>query len=151
MTGQPSETVPTRARGTGWRPAFLNALAITGVVSTAATHAGISRPTAYRARHASESFRRDWDNAIEQSLDSVEQAVMRRAIEGTDMHTARWVLAKRRPDVWGDKVEHQHTADITIRSSVHEPTPEMLAEILKIREEIGDVDDVDESDESDDA
>ena len=129
-------TTRSRPRA-NWRPAFLRALAVTGVVTTAARNAGVERKTAYRARNSNLAFARQWDNALDEALDAVEQAVMRASIEGTDMQTARWVLSRRRPEMWGDKVEvtGRGGGPVQVDHAIHLPDAQTWAEIVRIREE----------------
>ena len=125
------------SRRVAWETAFLDALRISGVVQVSCRAAGIHRKTAYHRRKFVPSFREAWDAALDEALDAVELAVMRAGVEGTDMQTARWILSRRRPDVWGDK------QDVTLRgadggaiqvdANVHLPDPETWAEIIRIR------------------
>ena len=136
--------MPTRKR-VAWETPFLNALRAAGVVTAACRAANVSRNIAYRRRSQNEAFRAAWDAAIEESLDSIELAIMKVSIEGTDMQTARWVLSRRRPDVWGDKQDIQVSGPgggpIEVDQSVHLPDPDTWAEIARIRAETEESDD----------
>ena len=67
-----------------WKPAFLTALAETGIVSAAADRAGIDRGAAYAARARSAKFAKDWDNALQRAADALEAEALRRAAMGVE-------------------------------------------------------------------
>lgn len=89
----PRKRYYTRKRA-DWKPAFLAALAQTGLVNKAAEIAGISPGTAHRARElkdrkganlaAAQRFAEAWDNAIQNVADFIETEIFRRAIHGTE-------------------------------------------------------------------
>lgn len=65
------------------KKSFLETLRRTGNVSSAARKAGVEISKAYSKRAQDQSFRKDWDGAIEGALDDLEEEVRRRALEGT--------------------------------------------------------------------
>lgn len=65
-----------------WAKAFLSALAQLGIVGYACDAAEIDRKTAYNLRHADEAFAADWEQALEDSADLLEQEARRRAEQG---------------------------------------------------------------------
>jgi hypothetical protein len=65
------------------RREFLDALSKTGNVSHAARTAVISRRAVYEWRNEDESFKAEWDDAVEQATDLLEIEARRRAVEGT--------------------------------------------------------------------
>ena len=67
-----------------WRPVFLDLLRRMGNVSLAAKTVGHSRNAVYRARAKSETFARQWDDAIEEACDVLEAEARRRAFSGVD-------------------------------------------------------------------
>jgi hypothetical protein len=67
-----------------WKPVFLDQLRKTGIVSEAARAAGIARKTAYKHRNQTDSFKEEWDEALEEACDSLESEARRRAVEGVD-------------------------------------------------------------------
>jgi hypothetical protein len=84
-----AEPVPTSADGRSLftrerQVAFLHALAATGAVRGAATHAGVSHQTAYRARLADALFRRAWDAALLAARVHAEDVLSCRAIDGVE-------------------------------------------------------------------
>lgn len=86
-----------------WRPAFLAALARSGIVLAAAEAAGIDRVTAYRERDKNEAFGAAWDAAIDESADRLEAEARRRAtIVGSD-RLLMAMLKAYRPERYGDR------------------------------------------------
>ena len=80
---------PTRERKSTSQPAvkgrrrvFLTALAQHGIVTRAATAAGLSRAAVYEQRTKSESFAEDWQNALETAADTLEEEARRRGVDG---------------------------------------------------------------------
>ncbi|MFN8758717.1 MAG: hypothetical protein ACK5XA_07910 [Tagaea sp.] len=66
------------------RRAFLEALAVHGVVTHAARDAGLDRVEAYRLRETDPGFAAQWDDAIQQAADALEREARRRAVEGVE-------------------------------------------------------------------
>ena len=64
------------------REAFLTALADTGIVSAAASIAGITRARAYQVRKQDPGFAAAWEEAEEQAADALEAEAWRRAVDG---------------------------------------------------------------------
>ena len=96
-----------------WEQPFLDALRQTGTVLVACRRANISRPTAYRRKKTNKKFRKAWEVAVEDSLDIHEYQVHKASIDG-DAATSRWILARRRPEKWGDvKIGIQHSGKIS--------------------------------------
>ena len=127
------------ARRVAWERPFLDALRSTGVVSKAYNAVGVDRTTVYSRRNRNADFREAWDAALNEALDAIEFTVMSAGIDGTDLQTARWVLSRRRPDVWGDKADVTLTGPgggpLQVEQTVHLPDPETWAEIIRIRTE----------------
>lgn len=65
-----------------WRDAFVDAIRETGVVRHALRIAGVARSTAYELRAADPEFAAEWEEAVEDFKDSVEQELLRRAVQG---------------------------------------------------------------------
>ena len=65
-----------------WVKAFLSSLARLGNVRLACETAEIDRRTAYYLREADEAFAAEWDQALEDSADLLEQEARRRAEQG---------------------------------------------------------------------
>jgi hypothetical protein len=62
-----------------WRGAFIGALRECGTVYHAAKAVGIDRNTAYNLRNADPTFAREWDAALDDFADTLEQEAVRRA------------------------------------------------------------------------
>src|SRR5262249_43111741 len=78
------ETVtPKKATGE-WVPAFLATLRETANVRRSCEQAGISRTEAYRHRDRDEAFKAQWDEAIEDAVDKLEDVARQRAMETSD-------------------------------------------------------------------
>jgi hypothetical protein len=65
-----------------WRAVFLAELKRCGNVTEAATRAGVTRQAAYKVRGEDKAFAADWDDAVEQAVDDLEQEAWRRARHG---------------------------------------------------------------------
>lgn len=109
-----------------WQPLFLESLRRKANVSRAAADAEIDRKTAYRARESSDVFADEWDDALEEGLDYLEEEARRRAYEGTlkpvfyqgeEVGYVReysdtlmiFLLKGRRPEVYGDRLKQEVT------------------------------------------
>ena len=109
-----------------WKPLFLEKLRGHANVSRAAKAAGVSRKTVYKERSNSTTFAAEWDDAVEEGLDYLEEEARRRAYEGTlkpvyqkgelvghvrefsDTLTI-FLLKGRRPEIYGDRVKQEIT------------------------------------------
>lgn len=131
MPEQPAESSrqkPTQKRPSKppWKPLFLAELERWGVVEYAARQAGVHRSTVYDARATDEKFRAQWDEVEGTLLSRAEVVARQRALTGTqkpvffqgqqvatvlevDNAHLRWLLAKLKPELYGDKpAEHIH-------------------------------------------
>lgn len=112
-----------------WAKAFLSALAQLGIVGYACAAAEIDRKTAYNLRNADESFAADWEQALEDSADLLEQEARRRAEQGVQrlkFHNGAVIMVQAQgPDglpLVNDKdepimvpyVEHEYSDVLTI-------------------------------------
>jgi len=66
----------------GWAEKFLAKLRVTGNVSVAAHAARVSRAAAYKRRNENKRFATDWDDAILEAGDFLEEEARRRAFTG---------------------------------------------------------------------
>lgn len=66
-----------------WQEPFLDSLRQGHTISHAAKDAGITTGTAYQARGIDPDFFAEWDDALEQGTDLLEEEAWRRAKEGT--------------------------------------------------------------------
>jgi len=89
----------TRARmkGTRWRATFLKALRRNPNITAACRAAGrVNRTTAYRHRADDEAFAAKWDEALDASVDEVEERAFKLAKDG-DNQMIQFVLKAFRP------------------------------------------------------
>jgi hypothetical protein len=84
-----------------WRRRFLERLAATGSVAGACAAAGVGRTTAYRHRWSDPGFAEDWDDAIEEFCDDLEEEAWRRARDGSDV-LMMFMLKAVRPEKYRD-------------------------------------------------
>jgi hypothetical protein len=94
----------TRARIARWRANFLDALARVPSVSVAAKSAGISRGVAYEHRERDEAFAAAWDDALAQSIDTLEGAAYFRAIKG-DSQLMQFFLRAHKPERYRETLQ----------------------------------------------
>ena len=105
-------------KGRDWRPRFLALLREFGVVTYAAEGAGISRNTAYRYRNQSEVFAAQWDDAIEASINVLEQEARKRALKKSDTLLI-FLLKSLRPSVYQERYRVEHAGSIEHRAEPH--------------------------------
>ena len=121
-------TIRTQKR----RAAFLASLSEGFSVGGSAIKAGMSRRAAYEWREADEAFARDWDAAVEEGTELLEDEARRRAFEGTEKPVFQngqlvghiqeysdtlliFQLKARRPEKYRDNHKVDLTGDITHR------------------------------------
>jgi len=90
---------------------------------------------AYRWRDRSPTFRREWDIAIEEAVDTLEAAARARALAG-DSVLLIFLLKAHRPDIYRETVRHELwiQREAAKLAEAHATTPErviLLAERLK--------------------
>jgi hypothetical protein len=128
------EPATPRPRRDGWSAErqirFIEALAEGATVDAAARRVGMTRDSAYKLarRPCGRSFRQGWDAAIDCNMPQVEQAAVRRSIEGVarpvfykgeqvgewrhhDERLTMFLLRSRRPDRYGKSIEHMPAPD----------------------------------------
>ncbi len=108
--------MPTTAAGQ--RALFLRILSETANVSRAARVAGVASSTIYGWRERMPKFRLDWDAALHEALDNLEEVLRDRAINGVERphfqggkmtgsyrtysnELGMFILRARRPDIYG--------------------------------------------------
>lgn len=67
-----------------WSPVFLEALRESANVSASCQKAGICRDTAYKHREKNDKFAHDWEQALEEAVDTLETVAWRRARDYSD-------------------------------------------------------------------
>ena len=73
------------ALSANWKTRFIATLRDTGNVTKACLSAKVSRPTAYTERKVNETFALEWDNALEDVADELEDVARQRAVDGSDV------------------------------------------------------------------
>lgn len=116
---------------------FLTTLRMHGVTVRAIEAAGISRDTAYRWREQYPDFNAAWEQALQDKLDEIEEAAIKRAIAGESDKLTMFLLSSHRPHIYGRKVQVSGNPDQPIRHTVdYVPidfdrlSPEARAEVL---------------------
>jgi len=85
---------------------FLSELAQAQSVSCAARTTGVSRTAYYKLREADHVFKRNWQDALEQGVDALEDEAVRRALQGSDTLLI-FLLKGAKPDKYRDNVHVQ--------------------------------------------
>ncbi|HET7884269.1 MAG TPA: hypothetical protein VFL55_25505 [Acetobacteraceae bacterium] len=81
------------------RKAFLDAIEAGGSIQRACQAAGIARSAAYAWRDDDAGFASDWNDAVEQGTDQLEDAARQRALNGSDLLII-FLLRARRPHLY---------------------------------------------------
>lgn len=87
---------------------FLSNLTEGWSVTNAADGIGVSRQALYKLRQEDENFADEWDSAIEEGTDRLEDEAIRRAMGNSDTLMI-FMLKARRPQKYKDRVENQLT------------------------------------------
>ena len=97
---------------TEWTPKtrekFLKELRAIPNVSRAARLANVARQTAYDQREVDPAFAAEWDAAIEEGVDSLEEKAFVRAKRDSDTLMI-FLLKAHRPDKYRETVRNEHT------------------------------------------
>lgn len=137
---------------------FLEALAEIGVVSYAASAAGVERSTPYVWRKKDPEFAAAWDSALEESIDALEVEARRRALVGTDKPVFYqgkecgrvreysdtlmcFLLTANRPEKYRKRVSMESNVDMRLTSNVEALPEEHLDALLAGEERVDDDDD----------
>lgn len=95
-----------------WIPAFLITLRDTGNVRLSCSQAGIHRSVAYDRKASDPPFAVAWEEAHEESIDTLDAIARQRAMGGSDLLLIFLLKAHRRA-VYGERIE------VTKRESVN--------------------------------
>jgi len=82
-----------------WQKAFLAALEKTGSVTAAAQAAHMGRSMVYQHKRQDPEFARQWDEALDQAADTLEDECRKRAFDGSDV-LLMFLLKGIRPQKW---------------------------------------------------
>jgi hypothetical protein len=102
--GAHSANASRARRLTRWQATFLKALRRNPNITAAAHAARVSRFTAYKFRNNDENFAAKWDEALDASVDKVEETAFRMANEG-DGGMVQFVLKAHRPERYRERQE----------------------------------------------
>jgi hypothetical protein len=102
-----------------WGPKFLAVLAQGHTIGMAAGAAGVNRSTVYRRRKTDKAFAEDWDAAVEDGTDAVEELALRRAKEGYSDQLVMFILKARRPEKYLERQRLEHVR-VDFRDAVEE-------------------------------
>ena len=111
---------------------FLETLRDGNSVATAAKRIGVSRKTVYEWRKADDEFRAEWETALEEGTDGLEDVAIKRAKEGSDTLLI-FMLKARRREVYADLVKQWHSGpnDKPIQTQAIEDTRVPIGELLQ--------------------
>lgn len=87
-----------------WMPIFLLTFRKSANVKESCEASGVSRVMAYKARKQYARFRDAWDEALEDAVDTLEDAAWRRAKDSSDYLLWR-LLASLRREKYADRVD----------------------------------------------
>ena len=113
-----------------WRGGFIDRLKATGNVTLAASGAGVARQHAYRTRNRNKTFRRQWDEALEEAVDLLAGEARRRAtgikrdvwyageVVGAETEYSdkllMFLLRAHRPRLYRDNVQVEHPGGMEV-------------------------------------
>lgn len=96
----------TANRVARWQKRFLESLRAIPNVKAACAAAGVSRQTAYRTRDSDSAFRDEWQSALDASVDELEAAAFKMALEG-DSRLVEFMLKSHRPAIYRETQRHE--------------------------------------------
>jgi hypothetical protein len=94
------------AKASKWKKTYLKQLRKCGNITQSAKAANISRMAVYKAKKASTVFAREWEDALEEAVDSLEQEAWKRAKDSSDK-LLQFLLKAHRPDKYKDSHKHE--------------------------------------------
>lgn len=127
-----------------WKPAFLEAFKATGIVTVAASRAGVTRVTVWRARKTDPEFAAAYGEAFEDAADMLEAEARRRAVHGWDepvfwkgeqVGSVRkydstlliFLLKGFRPERYRDRIDVRHMSDEALETELERVESELRA------------------------
>ena len=109
----PKKRKPAKKRSAGeWRPLFLATLAQTANVRASCQKAGISREQAYNHRDKDKEFAKQWEDAMEDAIEVLEESARLRALGISDTLMI-FLLKAHRPEKYRERHEHKHSGGTT--------------------------------------
>ncbi|MDQ4146167.1 MAG: hypothetical protein M3120_00470, partial [Pseudomonadota bacterium] len=106
---------------------FLSVLAEGGSVTLAARAISIARKNAYAWRNKDEQFKADWEDAVEEGTDLLEDVAVRKAMDHSDTLLI-FLLKGRRKQRYAERQEHtgKDGGPITLRQWLDEHSGKTL-------------------------
>jgi hypothetical protein len=111
-TTKASRTPKKQVIPADWKALFIDALREMPVIALACEKASISRSFAYSQRAANESFKAEWEAALEVGLNMLEDAARHRAITISDTLMI-FLLKAHNPDKYRDRSTLDLNVDLT--------------------------------------
>ena len=110
------------------RKVFLRELAAGKPVAAAARASGMTAPVFYRWRDADLEFRAEWEDALQEGLDAIEDRIV--DASKRDWRAGVRVLEAYRPQVWGRRrVIEAAPPDVTLNVGTLDETRQRVAEL----------------------
>ena len=113
-----------------WRDVFIERLKATGNITLAARGAGVTRQNAYQTRNRNKTFRRLWEEALDEAVDLLDGEARRRAtgikrdvwyadeVVGTENVYSdtllMFLLRAHRPRLYRDNVQVEHPGGMEV-------------------------------------
>ncbi|SRR5258706_9297845 len=147
MSTQGFPLLPNTLLPATWQDRFIEKFAETMNVRASAFYAGVSRQTVYKHRETDPTFCDRYEDARQDALDRLEEAVMKRARDGVEQITpiyykgvkidqvvkrefsdalAKFMLESHKPEVYRQKQTIEHTGNIGIE---HESAQEQFRQL----------------------
>ena len=118
-----------------WRDAFLEALRTTPIIKQACRAAGVSRKVAYDWRKKDGEFAAEWNDALQDGIDTLEAILMRRA-EERDTVAMIFLLKGLRPEKYRERYEHSGPQGGPIPHEIGKGREKILAGLAKMNERL---------------
>ena len=118
-----------------WRDAFLEALRSTPIIKQACRAAGVSRKVAYDWRKTDGEFAAEWDDALQDGIDTLEEILMRRAQE-RDTVAMIFLLKGLRPKKYRERYEHSVPQEGPITYKIGSGREKVLAGLAEMNERL---------------
>lgn len=114
---------------------FLEKLANCWSPTAAARSVGMTREMVFKHREGDAAFAKQWDDAIEQSVDTLEDQAINRAMNRSDTLMI-FMLKALRPHKYGDKLNVTNNVNITVQKAREElagvPKEQLLASLAAL-------------------
>ncbi|MDA1095621.1 MAG: hypothetical protein O3A25_20540 [Acidobacteria bacterium] len=99
-----------------WQTPFLAAMKNSGNVRASCDAAGITRSVAYKSRNRHPAFAAQWDEALQDAIDTLEAVAWQRARTGLSDQVLLMLLRAHRPDLYSERLRIQVTREQDIEA-----------------------------------